>query len=83
MSSRPTGSRPARRFVEKDQLGIADDRLGELRALPHPRRELADRPESRLVEPDEVEDVETLVGAPARAGSPLNSPNVETTSAAV
>ena len=54
------------RFVEQDELGIADDRLGELRALPHPGRELADRPESRLVEPDEVEDVGRSLARGAR-----------------
>ena len=45
------------RLVEQHQLGIADERLGELRALAHAGREPADRAEPGLVEPDEVEDV--------------------------
>ena len=48
---------PGRRLVEEDQLGIADERLGELRALAHASREPADRTEPCLVEADEVEDV--------------------------
>ena len=47
----------ARRLVEQHELGIADDRLRELRALAHAGRELADRAEPRFVEADEVEDV--------------------------
>ena len=46
-----------RRLVEEHELGIADEGLGELRALPHARREPTDRSEARLVEADEVEDV--------------------------
>ena len=45
------------RLVEQHQLGIADQRLGELRALAHAGREPADRSEPGLVETDEVEDV--------------------------
>ncbi len=45
------------RFVEKHELGVGDDRLRELRALAHAGRELADRPEARLVEPHEIENV--------------------------
>ena len=45
------------RLVEQHQFGIADDRLGELRALPHAGGEPADRAEPGLVEADEVEDV--------------------------
>ena len=45
------------RLVEQHQFRVADQRLGELRALPHARGEPADRPEPGLVEADEVEDV--------------------------
>ena len=48
---------PGRRLVEQDQLGVADERLGELGALAHAGREAADRAEAGLVEADEVEDV--------------------------
>ena len=73
---------PRRRFVEEHQLGIADQRLGELGALAHPRGEPLDRPEAGLVEADQIEDVgRPLASCPRR--SPLSSPNVDTTSAAV
>ena len=45
------------RLVEQHQLGIAHERLGQLGALAHPGGEAADRPEARLVETDQVEDV--------------------------
>ena len=53
------------RLVEQHQLGIADQRLGQLGALTHAGREPADRPEPGLVEPDEVEDV----GCPLASGA--------------
>ncbi len=46
-----------RRLVEQYQLGITDQRLGELGALTHARGEPTDRPEACLVEADEVENV--------------------------
>ena len=45
------------RLVEEDQLGVSDERLGELGALAHAGGEATDRAEARLVEADEVEDV--------------------------
>ena len=48
---------PRRRFIEEHQLRIADERLGELGALAHAGGEPLDRPEPRLVETDEIEDV--------------------------
>ena len=54
------------RLVEQHQLGVADERLGQLRALAHAGGEPADRPEPRLVEPDEVEDVRRPLAGGAR-----------------
>ena len=45
------------RLVEQHQLGVADERLGELGPLPHAGGEAADRTEAGLVEADEVEHV--------------------------
>ena len=70
------------RLVEQHQLGIADERLGQLRALAHAGREAADRAEARLVETDEVEDV----GCPLAGGArrqPAELAERDTTSAAV
>jgi hypothetical protein len=53
----PDGVEPGRRLVEQHELGIGDERLGELHALAHPRRETTDGTEPRLVESDEVENV--------------------------
>ena len=58
-----------RRLVEQDQLGIADERLGELGALAHAGREAADRAEPGLVETDEVEDVRRPLAGRARPGA--------------
>ena len=56
----------AGRLVEEHELGIADDRLRELRALAHARRELTDRAETSFVEADEVEDVGRALARGAR-----------------
>ena len=54
-------------LVEQHQLGVGDQRLGELGALAHAGGEAADGPEARLVEADEVEDVgRPLAGRPGR-----------------
>ena len=66
MSSRPTGSRPAVGSSSSTSSGSLDDRLRELRPLPHARRELADRSEPRFVEADEVEDVGRALAGGAR-----------------
>ena len=71
-----------RGLVEQHELRIADQGLGQLRPLAHAGREPADRPEPRFVQPDEIEDVGCPLAGGAR-GSPLSSPNVDTTSAAV
>ena len=56
------------RLVEQHQLGIADERLGQLGALAHAGGEAADRAEAGLVEADQVEDVGgPLAGGPRPA----------------
>ena len=60
------------RLVEQHQLGIAHERLGQLGALAHPGGEAADRPEARLVETDQVEDVRSpLAGGTRRQPAEL------------
>src|SRR4051812_38017728 len=54
------------RFVQQYEFWIADQRLGQLGALAHPRREPADGPEAGLVEPDEVQDVRCSLARRAR-----------------
>ena len=71
------------RFVEQHELGIADDRLRELRALAHAGREPADRPEARFVEADEVEDVGRALARGARRAARSARRTSTTTSAAV
>ncbi len=68
----PERVEPGRRFVEQHELGIADERLGQLRALAHAGREAADRAEAGLVEADQVEDVRRpLAGRPRRQPAEL------------
>ena len=72
-----------RGLVEEHELGIGDERLGQLGPLAHAGGEAADGPEAGLVEADQVEHVRCpLAGRPC-GGRPLSSPNVATTSAAV
>ncbi len=60
------------RLVEEHQFRVADQCLGELRALPHARGESADRPEPSLVEADEIEDVGcALARCPRRQAAEL------------
>ena len=68
---------PGGRFVEQDELGIADDRLRELRALPHARSRTR---RSAGIAPRRARrgrGCRTRVAARPRAGNPLSSPNVD------
>ena len=63
---------PGGGLVEQHQLGVGDERLGQLGALAHAGGEAADGPEAGLVEPDEVEDVgRALAGRPGREPAEL------------
>ena len=63
ISSRPFGIHAVRRLVEKQQIGIVDERLRELDALLHARRIRPDVAVARLAEADVVEHfVRTLHG---------------------
>ena len=60
---------PVGRLVEEDELGVVDDRAGELHALPLAGRHRADRPEPLLAEADLPERVvRALDRGPARGG---------------
>ena len=68
ISSRPERVEAGGRLVEQHQLGVADERLGQLRALAHAGGEPADRAEPGLVETDQVEHVRRpLAGGAGRA----------------
>jgi hypothetical protein len=51
---------PARRLVEKQHRGGADERLGEAETLPHALRVGADPPRRGRAEPDTLEEAERL-----------------------
>ena len=51
---------PSGRLVEQQQLGLRDERAGELDALQRPEREARDRPLRDRSQPDVVEHLERL-----------------------